>query len=294
VLDRRRSEHVDSVIDDREVNREVTRRLAARTGLWVPLVVRDRSIGVLAAYDKRGPDPRFGDTDVRLAETFASRAAVAVDLSERVARNALRRVVAAQELERQRLARELHDETGQALTSVLLGLRAVEDKLESPDARAAVAEVRELVVATLQDVRRLAVELRPKALDDFGLVPALERLTQTFAEQSGIAVDFEAALGADRLPDEIETALYRIVQESLTNVVKHARARHVSVLLTRKNGSAAAVIEDDGRGFDPRTVRDGGFGLEGMRERVMLLDGRLEVETSPGAGTTLVVEMPLG
>ncbi|HEX6699769.1 MAG TPA: GAF domain-containing sensor histidine kinase [Gaiellaceae bacterium] len=293
VLERRRSERVDSVLEDREVNREVTRRLAARTGLWVPLLVRDRAIGVIGVYDKLGPDPRFSDSDLRLAETFASRAAVAVDLSERVARNALRRVVAAQELERQRLARELHDETGQALTSVLLGLRAVEEKARDEQLRGAVSEVRELVVATLQDVRRLAVELRPKALDDFGLVAALERLTQTFSEQSGIAVEFEAALGHERLPAEVETALYRIVQESLTNVVKHAQARHVSILLTRRAGAAAAVIEDDGRGFEQEAVRDGGFGLEGMRERVQLLDGRLEVETSPGAGTTLVAEVPL-
>ena len=293
VLDRMRSERVDSVLEDQEVDREVTRRLAARTGLWVPLVVRNQAIGVIGAYDKLGPDPRFSDGDQRLAETFASRAAVAVDLSERVARDALRRVVAAQELERHRLARELHDETGQALTSVLLGLRAVEEKGGDEELRNAVAQVRELVVATLQDVRRLAVELRPKALDDFGLVAALERLTQTFAEQSGIAVDFEAALGPERLPEEVETAIYRIVQESLTNVVKHAQARHVSVLLTRRSGAAAAVIEDDGRGFDPGAARDGGFGLEGMRERVLLLDGRFEIETNPGAGTTLVVEVPV-
>jgi len=293
VLDRMRSERVDSVLEDQEVDREVTRRLAARTGLWVPLVVRNQAIGVIGAYDKLGPDPRFSDGDQRLAETFASRAAVAVDLSERVARDALRRVVAAQELERHRLARELHDETGQALISVLLGLRAVEEKGGDEELRNAVAQVRELVVATLQDVRRLAVELRPKALDDFGLVAALERLTQTFAEQSGIAVDFEAALGPERLPEEVETAIYRIVQESLTNVVKHAQARHVSVLLTRRSGAAAAVIEDDGRGFDPGAARDGGFGLEGMRERVLLLDGRFEIETNPGAGTTLVVEVPV-
>src|SRR5205823_5457497 len=122
-----------------------------------------------------------------------------------------RRVVSAQELERHRLARELHDETGQALTSILLGLKAVDEALESDESRTAAAGLRELVVATLQDVRRLAVELRPKALDDFGLVPALERLAETFAEQTGIAVDLEAALPAERMPGEVETALYRIV-----------------------------------------------------------------------------------
>jgi signal transduction histidine kinase len=291
VLERRRSERVDSVLDDPEVNREITRRLAARTGLWVPLLVRDRAIGVIGVYDKLGPDPRFTDSDLRLAETFASRAAVAVDLSERVARDALRRVVEAQELERRRLARELHDETGQALTSILLGLKPLEEALEKEVNRAAVAELRELVVATLQDVRRLAVELRPKVLDDFGLVPALERLTESFAEQTGVAVDFEARAGDERLPAEVETAIYRIVQESLTNVVKHAHARNVSVLVTRKDGALIAVVEDDGRGFDATGSGDG-FGLEGMRERVAILDGRLAIESGE-AGTTLVAEVPL-
>ena len=292
VLDRQRSETVDSVLEDPEVNREVTRRLAARTGLWVPLLVHDRAIGVIGVYDKLGPDPRFTSNDLRLAETFASRAAVAVDLSQRVARDAFRRVVDAQELERRRLARELHDETGQALTSVLLGLRSLEDKGDG-ETQAVVAQVRALVVATLQDVRRLAVELRPKALDDFGLEAALERLTQTYSEQVGIPVDFQAAMGSERFPAEVETALYRIVQESLTNVVKHAKADRVSVLLTRKEGKALAMVEDDGRGFDPDHRRDGHFGIEGMRERVALLDGRLTIETSPGGGTTVVAEVPV-
>jgi signal transduction histidine kinase len=291
VLERRRSERVDSVLDDPEVNREITRRLAARSGLWVPLVVRERAIGVIGVYDKLGADPRFSDGDLRLAETFGSRAAVAVDLSQRVARDALRRVVEAQELERRRLARELHDETGQALTSILLALRPLEAALEKQENRAALAELRELVVATLQDVRRLAVELRPKVLDDFGLVPALERLTESFGEQTGIKVDFESRAGAERLPAEVETAIYRIVQESLTNVVKHAHAQRVSILVTRKDGGLTAVVEDDGRGFDTAEAGDG-FGLEGMRERVALLDGRLEVESGE-AGTTLVAEVPL-
>jgi signal transduction histidine kinase len=293
VLERRRSERVDSVLDDPEVNREITRRLSARTGLWVPLVVRGEAIGVIEAHDKLGRDARFSDDDLRLAEAFASRAAVGVELSERVARDALRRVMEAQELERRRLARELHDETGQALTSILLNLRTLEEAAAGDESQAAAATVRELVLSTLQDVRRLAVELRPKALDDFGLVPALERLTQTFAEQTGLAVDFEPALAGRRLPPEAETALYRIVQESLTNVAKHARARHVSVLLTRKPGAVAVVVEDDGRGFDPEEAREDGFGLAGMRERIALLDGRLQIESSPRGGTTLVVEVPV-
>ena len=293
VLERGQSERVDSILDDPDVNPEVTRLLAARTGLWVPLMARGRAIGVMEAHDKLGDDVRFTDTDLRLAETFATRAAVAVDLSERIARDALRRVVEAQELERRRLSRELHDETGQALTSILLGLRSLEESLETDEARAATAGLRELVVATLQDVRRLAVELRPSALDDFGLVAALEHLTTSFAQQTGIDVDFGAALGGERLPGEVETALYRIVQESLTNIVKHAHARRVSIALTRMQHSVKAVVEDDGRGFDPENIREAGFGLVGMQERLSLLGGRLHIESRPGAGTTIAADVPL-
>jgi signal transduction histidine kinase len=288
-----RSERSDAVLDDPEVDHDVVRGLGARTGLWVPLVVRSATIGLIAVHDKLGLDPRFTDNDVRLAETFASRAAVAVDLSQRIARDALRRIVDAQELERRRLARELHDETGQALSSILLGLKALEEKVEGDGARRAVSDVRELVVATLRDVRRLAVELRPKVLDDFGLVPALERLTHGFAETTRIAVDLEASAITERLPPEIETAIYRIVQESLTNVVKHARAGRVSVLLTRADGSIKAVIEDDGTGFDPSATDGGGIGLVGMRERIELLDGTLTVESSATTGTTVAVEVPV-
>ncbi len=293
VFARRRSERIDSILEDPEVYQDATRQFGATTGLFVPLLARAEAIGVVIAHDKLGPDPRFGDADLRVAEQFAARAAIAVDLSRRVARDSLRRVVEGQELERQRLARELHDETGQALTSMLLGLKSAEDAADAEAARAAVAELRELVVETLQDVRRLAVELRPKALDDFGLVAALERLVQTFADATSIEIEFEPRLGAERLPKEIETTLYRIVQEALTNIVKHAQARRVSIVLMRRNGRAAAVIEDDGRGFDPTRTRDGGLGLVGMRERLALLDGRLTVESSPDAGTTLAVEVPL-
>ncbi len=291
VLERRRSERVDSMIDDIEVDQETARRVNAMTGLYVPLIARGRAIGVVAVHDKAGEDARFSEEDLRLVETFGNRASMAVDLSQRVERDTLRRAMDAQELERRRLARELHDETGQALTSLLLGLRAVEEADED-ERRKRLAEVRELAVATLQDVRRLAVELRPKALDDFGLVPALERLVATFTEQTGIRVDLEQTLGGTRLPPETETALYRITQEALTNVVKHAHATRVSIVLTRKDASVTAVIEDDGRGFDPGSTREGGYGLLGMRERVELIGGRLDIEAND-AGTTVVAEVPV-
>jgi signal transduction histidine kinase len=292
VLARKRVERVDSVLEDPETDQETARLMQARSGLYVPLLVRDQAIGIIAVHDKQGRDTRFGDDDRRLGEMFAQRASVAVDLSRRVAQDSLRRIVAAQELERRRLARELHDETGQALTSILLGLRTVESAKTHDGVKEAAEELRELVLSTLHDVRRLAVELRPKALDDFGLVPALERLTATFAEQTGITMDFQAMLPEKRLPTEVETTLYRIVQEALTNVVKHARASRVSVLLTRKDEMVTAVIEDDGTGFDAAHTREGGLGLLGMSERVALVGGRIEIESEPERGTTLVAEVP--
>ena len=291
VLERRRAERVDSLIDDPEVDQEAAGRLGGNSGLYVPLVVASRSIGVLVAHDKEGADPRFTDADLRLAETFAPRAAVAVDHSARVAVDALRRVVEAQELERRRLARELHDQTGQELTSVLLGLKAVEDAKTDGERAEALASVRGQVVETLHDVRRLAVELRPKALDDFGLVAALERLRDTFSEQTGMRVDLESQIDV-RLPSDVETALYRIVQEALTNIVKHAQAASVSIVLTRSGRAVTAVIEDDGRGFTPGGGGDG-LGLLGMGERLALLGGKLKIESSPGAGSTIVAEVPL-
>jgi signal transduction histidine kinase len=294
ILERKRSERVDAVLDDPEVDQESMRRIGAHTSLYVPLIVRGNAMGVVAAHDKQAADPRFNDDDLRIAEIFAGRAAVAVELSQRVARDALRRVVTAQELERRRLARELHDETGQALTSILLGLRAVEDARNPDELGTAIAGVRDLVRSTLLDVRRLAVELRPSVLDDFGLVAALERLTETFSEQSGLLVHFEQLIrGGERLPPEVETALYRIVQESLTNVVKHAHASTVSIVLARGDDSVSLVVEDDGVGFDPETPSEGGIGLVGMQERVALLGGRLSIESRPGAGTTFQAEVPL-
>ena len=292
VLERGRSERIDSLLDDPEVDQQATRRLGVHSALYVPLIVRGRPIGIVIAHDKQGTTTIFSEDDLRLTESLASRAAIAVDLSERVSRDAVRRVVEAQELERTRLARELHDETGQALTSILLGLKPLEQTAKSAEAQEALASVRELVISTLQDVRRLAVELRPSALDDFGLVPAVERLTETFREQSGLQVDLESQLGDERLANEVETTVYRVIQEALTNIVKHADADRVSILLQRKNGAVVAVVEDDGSGFDTRSTREDALGLAGMRERVSLAGGRLQVESAPGSGTTLVAEVP--
>jgi signal transduction histidine kinase len=293
VLERARSERVDSVLEDPEIDQHAARRLGVHSGLFVPLVVQGRPIGVVIAHDKLGSTPAFSDDDLRLVEGLAVRAATAVDLSQRVSRDAVHRVVAAQEEERKRLARELHDETGQALTSILLGLKPLEASAADDESRAAVAALRELVVATLQNVRRIAVELRPSALDDFGLVPALERLVDTFREQTEMRVDLESNLGEERLHADVETTVYRIVQEALTNVVKHSEAAQISILLTRRSRSLVVVVEDDGTGFDSASIGNDGLGVLGMRERVGLVGGRLTIESARGKGVTLAAEIPL-
>jgi signal transduction histidine kinase len=288
-LERKRSERIDSLLDDPEVDQTGPRLVEASAALYVPLVVRNEGAGVIVAYDKRGVNPRFSDADMRIAQAFANRAAVAIELSERVGRRAVRALLEGQEMDRRRLARELHDETGQALASILLGLKTLErDVGEQP-----LAVIRELVDSALGDVRRLTVELRPPALDDFGLAAALERLASVVGERSPFSVDVNVNVPAAGLPAEHETAIYRIVQEALTNVVKHASATRVSIVVASSDRSVRAVIEDDGAGYTVGAVREHALGVAGMRERAQLLGGRLEVESSPHAGTTVVAELPL-
>jgi len=260
--------------------------------LGVPVMTRGIAYGNLYLAEKQSGGS-FSEEDEEVVILLAAQAAVAIDNAGSVQRDALRRAVQAQEAERRRLARELHDETGQALTSMLLGLAAVERAETADEARVAAGALRGLVVETLQNVRRLAVELRPSALDDFGLEPALRRLGQSVKESGALDVQVETRLGSERLLPEVETAVYRIVQEALTNVVKHAAAARVSIVVTRTPEKVALIIEDDGSGFDPSAARTAGLGLLGMRERVQLLDGSLTIETTPGSGTTLAVELPL-
>ena len=263
-----------------------------RSFLGVPVMTRGVAFGNLYLAEKQPTGP-FSEEDEETVTLLAAQAAVAIENAGSVQRDALRRAVQAQEAERRRLARELHDETGQALTSMLLGLASVERAETAEEARIAAGELRELVVETLQNVRRLAVELRPSARDVFGLEPALRRRGQTVKEGGALDVQVETRLGAERLLPEVETAVYRIVQEALTNVVKHAAAERVSIVVTRMPQRLIVMIEDDGSGFDPGAGPGEGLGLLGMRERVQLLDGLLTIEAQPGSGTTLVAELQL-
>lgn len=247
--------------------------------------------------------PWASDEVGRLAESFnrmtGALAQAAAEQAERAQLRAefVNRVIAAQEDERRRISRELHDSTGQSLTSLLLGLRRLEEAPDLSTLHAEAQDLREIVGAILSEVHRLAWELRPSVLDDMGLAAALDRYVSDYRERHRIAADvITHGLEGQRLPPEVETTIYRIVQEALTNVVRHAQAANVSVMIDRRERKVLVVIEDDGVGFDPERAADGRrqrLGLYGMRERAELLGGKFTVESQPGRGTTLFVELPV-
>jgi signal transduction histidine kinase len=293
VLARRKSERIDSVLEDPEVDQGVARRVGGVSAILIPLAFQEKAIGVVSAFNKNGPDPRFTDDDLRLAEAFVTRAALAVHLSERVARETVDAMLEAQEAERGRIARELHDETGAALTAVLLGLAVIDKAATLSEARQASTALRETARSTLEKVGRLAFALRPSALDEFGLVSALKDLSGALEEQGGPKVALEVDLPAGtRLPTKLETAVFRITQEALTNVVKHANAKTVRISLALRERSLVLTVGDNGSGFPSGRMPGDGFGLLGMRERVASLNGALEIESEPGLGTRLTVEIP--
>ncbi len=245
-------------------------------------------------------DPWADDEIGQLTAAFnAMTAELAQAERERAEREQLRsqlleKVIAAQEEERRRIARELHDETGQALTSLMVRLQMMTQLCANPELKAQVEALRQLTAQTLDNVHNLSVELRPSALDDLGLTAALERYVQEYQRHTAIEVDF-VIMGLDeRLPPPVETALYRMVQESLTNIARHAQAETASVLLEQRPDRVRAIIEDDGVGFDPLASMNGErLGLYGMRERAKLLNGQLTIESSPGRGATIYIELPL-
>jgi signal transduction histidine kinase len=205
-------------------------------------------------------------------------------------------VLTAHEGERKRIARELHDDTGQALTSILVRLRLLEKTAGDETVRKNVEELRELTGNALDSVRRMAVDLRPAALDDLGLVPALHSYADKYSNSWPISVTFSAEGLKKRLPANVELVLYRIVQEALTNVAKHSGARCVEVKLRRRSNTVTVTVADNGRGFDLRDVtrREGaGLGLFGMRERLALVGGTVAIESTPGQGTTITARVPL-
>jgi signal transduction histidine kinase len=277
------------------------RVFGARTALVTPLVFRNRSIGVLSVFDRSTGDGTFSAEDERLLQAFAASAATAVATAQTASNEALRRSVMASELERRRWARELHDETLQELAGLkvlLAGARKSGDRVRLD---AALDQAIELITVAIATLRSLITELRPAALDELGVEPALQALVERVRLQSGLDIELDARLAyeAGRTPHrhapELEAAVYRLVQEALTNVVKHAGAHRVTIRIVdpgEDNGDLLVELADDGSGFDLDQTGDG-FGLLGMRERVALVHGQLEVHSQPGDGTRLTARIPV-
>ncbi|HHH41092.1 MAG TPA: sensor histidine kinase, partial [Chloroflexi bacterium] len=210
----------------------------------------------------------------------------------------LGKVLTAQEEERARLARELHDTIGQSLTAIIMTTMAMENSL-SPDfiaGREKLTNVRRIATQALRDLRSLIFDLRPEALDDLGLVMALRSQAKKCLEPAGVRVRLRSIGLEDRLPAEVEIAVFRVVQEAITNIARHAQATEANISLTRKGDKLIVRVEDDGVGFDPASVmRDEqkGWGLRGMEERITLLGGRFYIGSKPGQGTLVLAEVPL-
>jgi two-component system, NarL family, sensor histidine kinase UhpB len=229
----------------------------------------------------------------QLAATFNSMLEAIDDLS----RSRASHILHAQEEERKRIARELHDETSQVLTSLLISLALVEESVCDDAARARIGETRALAHQTLRAVRNISLDLRPSALDDLGLLPALRWYVKEYQQKCGIEVELTASGLRERLPADMETALYRIIQESLTNTAKHGHARHAWVTLTDDGQLMRATVRDDGKGFDAAATlrkpwQDRGLGLAGMMERAALLGGSVEIDSEPGAGALMIAMIP--
>lgn len=231
----------------------------------------------------------------------AVRMAIISDLTERkrgeeARLELMRRLITIEDEERRRIARELHDETGQSLTALLVGLRVIEQKAGLPEVAAAAQQLRKVAAETVDNVGRLARGLHPSVLDDLGLLAAARRYVSDYAKSHGLVVDLRSeGVGANPLPPLVQTTIYRILQEGLTNVARHADASAVDILLKVTAGSLLLEIRDDGVGFVPAVTRGdaSGLGLHGMGERATLLGGSLVIDSSPGAGTTVRAWIPL-
>lgn len=275
---------------------------ASQVASWVaiPLIVGNQIIGI-CFLEHSSPD--FFTSDVpQWARTLVNQSAIAIQsawLFEQISESrerlqALsRRLVEVQENERRYVAQELHDDAGQALASLKVGLKLLEKESSDPNAiKEKLRQLNRIADEVLENLHRLAVDLRPTALDHLGLVAALQQHTDLLSSQQGITINFNTVGDIERLPGEIETAIYRIVQEALTNVIKHAKATRVDILLERRSKDIRVIVEDNGVGFPPNFLNSGHLGAVGMSERAEMLGGSLRIESAPGEGSAVFLEVP--
>src|SRR4030081_468137 len=273
----------------------MVRRLALQ-----PLHALERTVDRVATGDlsARAQHVLFRDPDVeRLGDTLNTMLDVLQD-HRGLLQKMSEQVLAAQEDERKRIARERHDETAQSLTTLLIRLKILEKARTAAEMRGQIDELRELTAGTLEAVRKLAVELRPATLDDLGLVAALEGYTESYSSRHAVRVAFTADGFDDRdgrLPPQVELVLYRVVQEALTKAAKHAEAVPLRVELCERPDDGIATVEDCGKGFnveDMMRSRERGLGLFGMQERLSLVGGQLVIDSTPGHGTRVHARVP--
>jgi signal transduction histidine kinase len=271
--------------------------LHPRCALLVPLSFRARVQGVLCAFDRIGARSVFDREEERLLLSFAASAATAVATAKSVESQRLHDSIQASEQERRRWARELHDETLQALGGLRMLLASTLRTADQDSWRPAVEEAVQRIGEEIGSLRSLITELRPAALDDLGIQPALERLVERARTTQAAELDARVDLGYERgdrtarLEPVVESTIYRLVQEALTNIGKHAQAEHIRIEVVERDGHVSIEVHDDGTGFDP-AASVGGFGLTGMRERVALVGGRLQIDSSE-QGTTVRAEIPV-
>jgi signal transduction histidine kinase len=266
--------------------------------LLVPLNFRGRAVGVLDAYDRVGARREFDPEDERLMLAFAASAATAVATAKSVEAERLRHSMEASEQERRRWARELHDETLQGLGAPRVMLSTGLKKGTQEALERSVSTALEHISSEIDNLRALITDLRPAALDELGTGAALDGLIERVAAGHGspaiiahIDLAYEQRREATRHSPALESALYRLVQEAITNAIKHGGAGTIEISVVENGGAIDVRVTDDGSGFDPQAV-EAGFGLIGMHERVALVDGPLDVPSQPGAGATVHAVIP--
>ncbi|MDR5683208.1 MAG: sensor histidine kinase [Armatimonadota bacterium] len=269
----------------------------------VPLIAQDETVGILNLL--LPPGRSFAAEELDLLEALGHEIAVAVQRArlfdqvreqEHTRRQLLQRLLVAQEEERRRIARDLHDHAGQMMTALIIQLAQLTRRAESEDGPLAPAlrKLHDLAQQGLDELRKLVYELRPSILDDLGLGPALRWYADTYVHAAGLRADVHIGDIGQRLPQEVETVVFRIVQEAVTNALRHAQARQLEIRVDRRGGFLLVMVRDDGTGFDstdpePRAT----LGLAGMRERAQLVGGTLQVLSVPGVGTTVLARIPL-
>ena len=301
---------ISDIEDEERVGVKVPSWGQLRQALSIPLRVRGQTIGAMNLCGDDGA--LFNDENVRLLDLLATMAALAIenahmyqeaDAKAKLHRLLLAREIKVQEEERRRIARELHDEVGQSLTGLIMSLDAIDQALATNGRQQMdellldyLSEAHQIASGTLQEIRRVIFDLRPTLLDDLGLAAAIDWYAKTALAKANIEAVVNADGLDDRLPLKVEIALYRIVQEAVSNVIKHSYARRCTITLTSANSAVELVIADDGWGFDPEKIGRAGeqhLGIVGMEERVRSLDGQFTIHSRPHEGTRVHIRIPL-